>query len=41
MGVPMSFEILALTCLAGVAGPLLAWPRHGYVPVVIGELVAG
>ncbi len=33
--------MLALVCLAGVIGPLLAWPRHSYVPVVIGELVAG
>jgi Kef-type K+ transport system membrane component KefB len=37
----MSFATLALVCAAGVFGPLLAWPRHGYVPVVIGELVAG
>jgi len=37
----MSFAMLALVCLAGVVGPLLALPRQGYVPVVIGELVAG
>jgi Kef-type K+ transport system membrane component KefB len=37
----VSFAMLALICLAGVVGPVLAWPRHGYVPVVIGELAAG
>jgi len=37
----MSFATLALICMAGVLGPLLALPRGGYVPVVIGELVAG
>jgi Kef-type K+ transport system membrane component KefB len=37
----MSFATLALICMAGVLGPVLALPRGGYVPVVIGELLAG
>lgn len=37
----MSFGILALIVLAGLAGPLLASGRRGFVPVVVGELAAG
>jgi Kef-type K+ transport system membrane component KefB len=37
----MSFATLALICLVGTVGPLLALPRRWYVPVVIGELSAG
>ena len=38
---PMSFGVLALIVLAGLAGPLLASGRRALVPVVVGELVAG
>src|SRR6476619_5770761 len=37
----MSFGILALIVLAGLAGPLLAAGRRPLVPVVVGELLAG
>ena len=37
----MDFATLALIVLAGLVGPLLAWPRHWQVPVVVGELLAG
>ena len=37
----MSFGVLALIVLAGLAGPFVAAGRRGYVPVVIGELAAG
>ena len=37
----MSFGVLALIVLAGLAGPLLASGRRGLVPVVVGELAAG
>jgi Kef-type K+ transport system membrane component KefB len=37
----MSFGILALIVLAGLAGPLLASGRRPLVPVVVGELLAG
>jgi Kef-type K+ transport system membrane component KefB len=37
----MSFETLLLIALAGLAGPLLALSRRHFVPVVIGEIVAG
>jgi Kef-type K+ transport system membrane component KefB len=37
----MSFGILALIVLAGLAGPLLASGRRLVVPVVVGELAAG
>ncbi|NMM16070.1 MAG: cation:proton antiporter [Cellulomonas sp.] len=37
----MSFGLLALVCVAGLAGPLLAVSRRFGVPVVVGELVAG
>ena len=37
----MSFQTLVVIVLAGLAGPLLAlYPRH-FVPVVVGEIVAG
>jgi Kef-type K+ transport system membrane component KefB len=35
------FVQLAVLVLAALAGPLLAFGRRGWVPVVIGELVAG
>ena len=37
----MSFGILALIVLAGLAGPLLGSGRRAFVPVVVGELAAG
>jgi Kef-type K+ transport system membrane component KefB len=37
----VSFGILALIVLAGLAGPLLAAGRRPLVPVVVGELAAG
>jgi Kef-type K+ transport system membrane component KefB len=37
----MSFGVLALIVGAGLAGPLLAIGRKAYVPVVVGELLAG
>ena len=37
----MSFGILALIVLAGLAGPLVAWGNRALVPVVVGELAAG
>lgn len=37
----MSFAVLAVVCLAGVLGPVLALPRRWGVPVVVGELLAG
>jgi len=37
----MTFQTLALIGLAGLLGPLLALPRRGNVPLVIGELIAG
>ena len=37
----MSFGILALIVLAGLAGPLFAAGRSAFVPVVVGELAAG
>src|SRR5262245_55993759 len=37
----MSFGVLALIVLAGLAGPLLAVGRRAVVPVVVGELAAG
>ena len=33
--------MLALIVLAGLAGPLLGAGRRGFVPVVIGEILAG
>jgi Kef-type K+ transport system membrane component KefB len=37
----VSFGVLALIVLAGLAGPLLGAGRNAFVPVVIGEIVAG
>jgi Kef-type K+ transport system membrane component KefB len=37
----MSFGLLALIVLAGLAGPLLSSGRRALVPVVVGELLAG
>ncbi len=37
----MTFGVLALIVLAGLAGPLLGAGRRAFVPVVIGELLAG
>lgn len=37
----MSFGVLALIVGAALAGPLLAIGRQAYVPVVVGELLAG
>lgn len=37
----MSFALLALVCLAGITGPLLALPHRWRLPVVVGELLAG
>ena len=37
----MDFATLALICLVGLVGPLLALPRWAHVPVVVGELVIG
>lgn len=37
----MDFTVLAVIVLAGLVGPLLAFPRKWQVPVVVGELVMG
>src|SRR5689334_299531 len=37
----MTFQTLALIGLAALIGPLLALPRRGNLPLLIGELVAG
>lgn len=37
----MSFGLLALIVLAGLLGPLLGAGRRAFVPVVIGEILAG
>lgn len=37
----MSFETLALVCVIGLLGPLLAAPATWRVPVVVGELIGG
>lgn len=37
----MSFGTLVLICFCGLAGPLLAAPGGGAIPVVVGELLAG
>jgi Kef-type K+ transport system membrane component KefB len=37
----VSFGVLALIVLAGLAGPLLSSGRRALVPVVVGELLAG
>jgi Kef-type K+ transport system membrane component KefB len=37
----VSFTVLAVICLVGLLGPLLALPQRWHLPVVLGELVAG
>lgn len=37
----MDFAMLAIIVLAGLVGPLLAYPRRWLVPVIVGELMAG
>ncbi len=37
----MSFGILVLVVLAGLGGPLVGMLAHRFVPVVVGEIVAG
>jgi Kef-type K+ transport system membrane component KefB len=37
----VDFTMLAVIVLAGLAGPILAYPRGWQVPVVIGELIVG
>jgi Kef-type K+ transport system membrane component KefB len=37
----VSFEVLLVIVLAGLGGPLLAGAAGGFVPVVIGEILAG
>jgi Kef-type K+ transport system membrane component KefB len=37
----VTFASLALVCLVGIFGPLLAVPERWHVPVVVGELAAG
>ena len=37
----MSLGDLALIVAAGLAGPLLAASRRAFVPVVVGEILAG
>lgn len=37
----MSLGDLALIVTAGLAGPLLAASRRAFVPVVVGEILAG
>jgi Kef-type K+ transport system membrane component KefB len=37
----MDFAMLAIIVMAGLVGPLLAYPRGWHVPVVVGELVVG
>lgn len=37
----MTFALLALVCLVGLAGPLLAIPRRAGIPVVVGQLAVG
>jgi Kef-type K+ transport system membrane component KefB len=37
----MSFGTLALIVLAGLGGPLLGFLTHRFVPVVVGEILAG
>jgi len=37
----MDFATLALIALVGLLGPLLALPRRWYLPVVLGEMLAG
>jgi Kef-type K+ transport system membrane component KefB len=37
----MNFTMLAVIVLAGLAGPILAYPQRWHVPVVVGELFMG
>jgi Kef-type K+ transport system membrane component KefB len=37
----MTFAQLAVICLVGLLGPVLAAPRQWHLPIVLGELVAG
>jgi Kef-type K+ transport system membrane component KefB len=37
----VDFGVLALTVLAGLMGPLLGAGRAAFVPVVVGEILAG
>ncbi len=37
----VTFGTLALICVAGIVGPLLATPPRWHIPVVLGELAAG
>jgi Kef-type K+ transport system membrane component KefB len=37
----VNFGVLALIVLAGLAGPLLGAGRNAFVPLVIGEILAG
>ncbi len=37
----MDFAMLAVIALAGLVGPILAYPQGWHVPVVIGELLVG
>jgi Kef-type K+ transport system membrane component KefB len=39
--VPVNFTLLAVIVLAGLLGPILAYPRGWHVPVVVGELLVG
>src|ERR1035437_6439892 len=40
-GGSVDFTILAVIVLAGLVGPILAYPRGWHVPVVVGELLVG
>jgi hypothetical protein len=37
----MDFAMLAVIMMAGLVGPLLAYPQGWHVPVVVGELIMG
>jgi Kef-type K+ transport system membrane component KefB len=37
----VDFAMLAIIVMAGLVGPLLAYPRRWLVPVVVGELIVG
>ena len=37
----MGFTVLAVVCLVGLVGPILALPQHWHLPIVLGELLAG
>jgi len=37
----VSFTVLAVVCLVGLVGPILAAPQQWHLPIVLGELVAG